>query len=178
MLTETDNSRQIERLGNGIRAYRLASGRTLAFAMIKTGRELAFALHKETAKITPSESTLTELPHALGWRIRRKKGSVAEEIQRRIRSRFFSAAGWKPAIQGFVQSATVTTFQKRLGAVLAQVDMSGRCHIELINRAGPIQEVTDRHQLLRKAVNRVFRGFAPYIKRKLGDEARAAFFRL
>ena len=59
MLTETDNSRQIDRLGNGIRAYKLASGRTLAFAMIKTGRELAFALHKETGRITPSESTST-----------------------------------------------------------------------------------------------------------------------
>ena len=178
MLTETDNSRQIDRLGNGIRAYKLASGRTLAFAMIKTGRELAFALHKETGRITPSESTLTELPHKLGWRIKRLKGSVSEEIQRRIRSRFFSAAGWKPAIHGFLQSNTVTTFQKRLGAVLAQVDMNGRCHIVLINKAGPIQQVTDKHQILRKAINDVFRGFAPYIKRKLGDDARAAFFKL
>jgi hypothetical protein len=178
MLTLSEDSRSVDRLGNAIRAYKLASGRTLAFAMIKTGRELAYALHKETAKIAPSEAKLLQLPEEQGWRIKRQKGSAMEEIYRRIRHRKFAAAGWLPAIRGFVRTDTVTTFNKRLGAVLAQVDLNGRCHIQLINRAGPIAKVMSKFGILRKAINDVFRGFAPYIKRKLGDEARKAFWKL
>ncbi len=196
MLTETDNSRQIDRLGNGIRAYKIASGRTLAFAMIKAGRELAFALHKETARITPTEETIRAVPTNAGWNMRPRPASkgtdrshevrrqiqmhqgVENMINARVRSRYFHAAGWKPAIHGFIRADTVTTFNKKLGAVIAQVDMSGKCHIIELNRAGVIQQVTDRFQILRKAVNDVFRGFAPYIKRKLGEEARKAFWKL
>lgn len=196
MVTEIDNSRQIDRIGNAIRAYKLASGRTLAFAMIKTGKELAFALHRETGKITPSEERIREVPANAGWLMRPrpkslgtdkshevrkqiiKAGGVNEMINARVRSRYFHAAGWKPAIHGFLKNNLVTTFQKRLGGVIAAVDMNGRCHIVEINRAGIIREITDRHQILRKAVNDVFRGFAPYIKRKLGEEARAAFWKI
>jgi hypothetical protein len=182
MLTTTEDSRQLDRLGNAIRAYHLASGRTLAFAMLKTGRELAFALHKETARIAPSESELLELPGKLGWRIKRGsgggRGSAMAEIFRRIKARKFAAAGWLPAIRGFVRPDTVTTLDKRLGAVLARVETTGATHITLINRAGPIEKVTAKHGILRKAVNDVFRGFAPYIRRKLGEEARRAFWKL
>ena len=212
MLTTTDDSKQLDRLGNAIRVYHLASGRTLAFAMIKTGRELAFALHKETAKITPSESSLLDLPAKLGWRIHRrfryyrdgptpksstpwtaadratfrkigrrpfKRTSTAmAEIKYRIEKRKFAASGWLPAIRGFVNQGTVTSLEKRLGAVLARVSMTGDADITLINKILKIRKVFTEHPILRKAVSDVMRGFAPYIKRKLGEEARAAFFKL
>lgn len=182
MLNTTEDSRQIDRLGNAIKAYHLASGRTLAFAMLKTGRELAFALHKETAKIAPTEVSLKELPASLGWRIKRGSGggkfSAMNEIDRRIRARKFAAAGWLPAIRGFVNPTTVTSLDKRLGAVLAHVADNGEVHITLINRTGGIETVFNKHGLLRKSTNQVFRGFAPYIHRKLGDEAVKAFFKL
>lgn len=182
MLTTEEDSHQLDRLGRGLRTYHKASGRTLAFAMIKTGRELAFALHKETAKIAPTEAELLALPGKLGWRIKRLpsragRRSAMEEIYRRIKHRKFAAAGWLPAIRGFIQRDTVTSLDKRLGAVLARVALTGEVHITLINRAGPIQKVMDKHSILRKAVNRVFMGFSPYIKRKLGEEAQKAFLR-
>jgi hypothetical protein len=179
MLVTTEDARQIDRLQGAIKAYQLASQRSLGFAMIKTGRNLAFALLAETRKITPSESELHQLPEKLGWRIKRSKGSALEEIARRIRHRFYQAAGWKPAIHGFVSDTTVTTFDRRLGAVRARVETAtGVSHIQLINRAIAINASVRKYNILRKAVNRVFAGFAPYIKRKLGEDARKAFYKI
>jgi hypothetical protein len=182
MLTTTEDSHQLDRLGNSIKAYRLASGQSLAFSMIHVARNFASALHSETARIAPSEAKLLELPGKLGWRIKRKAGggrrSAMEEIFRRIRHRKFLAAGWLPAVRGFVQTNTVTTLDKRLGAVLAQVEMTGEVHIMLINRCGGIEKETRERDLLRKAVNKTFREIAPYIKSHLGEEARRAFWKI
>ena len=182
MLTITEDSQQLDRLGNAIKAYRLASGQSLAFSMIHVARNLAYALHSETAKIAPSESKLMELPGALGWRIKRPigggKGSAMKEVYRRINARRFLAAGWLPAVRGFVQNNTVTTLDKRLGAVQAQVETTGEVHIVLINRAGGIEKETKARGLLEKAVRRVFLDIAPYIKSHLGEEARKAFWKI
>lgn len=182
MLATTEDSRQLDRIGNAIKAYRIASGQTLAFSMIHVARALAYALHSETVKIAPTEAKLLELPGALGWRIKRGLGggreSAMKAIYNRIKHRKFLGAGWLPAVRGFVQTNTVTSLDKRLGAVLAQVSNSGEVHIVLINRAGGIEKETNSRGLLRKATNRVFLRIAPYIKSHLGADARKAFWQI
>ena len=197
MLATSEESRQLDRLGKILGAYHKASGRTLAFAMIKTGRELAFALHKETVKITPTAARIEQDVSNVGWGMRprpRSKGTegshhvrsalvkyrgVQGMIAARILHRKFAASGWLPAIRAFVAPNTVTTIHRKLGACEAKVEIDqGTTHIVLINYAGPIRKVCDAHGILPKAVNTVRRGMLPYIKRKLGDEARAAFAKL
>lgn len=197
MLTTTETSHQLTRLGDAIKAYKLASGRTLAFAMIKTGREMAYALQAATAHITPSEERIRSDVRATGWTDKprpKSKGSVGSRhvhsalvkyrgingmIQARIYHRKYHAAGWKPAMQGFVGKGTVTTVNKRYGAVIANVDMNGICHIQLINRIGVIEQVMAQHpEIIKNAVGRVMIGFSPYIKKKLGEEAQRAFLNI
>lgn len=190
MLETTEDFSEVERFKKGLDAYKVASGRTLAFAMIKWGKELAFALYKETAKITPTESALIglggstpskpksgEKPKKGLWAIRRTKGGAMDELHRRVHHRKFHAVGWIPAMKGFMHS-TVHTNVRALGGVNALVNMAGEAHIILFNRAGVIAKVTRQHNLLHKAVSAVFRNAAPYIKKKLGEEARRAFWNL
>ena len=178
MLTVTEDSRQLDRLGQAIRAYKLASGRTLTFAMIKTGRELAYALHTEVKKIAPTEATIRELPSSLGWRIKRRSGAAIVEIQRRMKHLHFMQSGWLPAIRGFGRDRETTFAQtnvKKLGALIARHNDQGDVSLDLINRAGPARRIHEQHGIVRKAVAKVMRGFQPYIRRKLGDEAVKAF---
>lgn len=182
MLTTIErNSKAIDRLGRVIRAYRVASGRTLGFAMIKTAGELAGDLHRETAKIAPSIQSLQDLPSALGWRIKRTRGTVAAAILRRIHHRKYTAAGWIPAVKGFNSTRdakTVKTVNGTLGSISAFVDANGNAHITLINRAVKVDETTEKYGIVDKAVRRVMVGMSSYIKSHLGADAQRAFMQL
>lgn len=197
MLNTTDSSAQFDRLGKAIGAYKVASGRVLAFAVIKTGRELAFALFQETAKTTPTKSSLMELPAKLGWNDRSlrkhpkrtsgsawarhqiiKFGGVQEMIERRIKSRFFAASGWRPAIKGFISKGMVTTVEKRLGGLKAGVSLDGNCRIVLYNDTVVIATLFKEHGIMEKVVNRVLAGYRPYINLKLGEAAAQEFGRI
>ena len=181
MLTVTEDSKALDRLGTAIRAYKIASGRTLTFAMIKTGRELAYALHKETKKHSPTQAMIRDLPEALGWRIKRRSGKALKEIERRQRHVGFVQAGWLPAIRGFGndrETKFVHTNIKQLGAVVAQTNDNGDVSITLINRTPPAKKMMEKYGIIKTAVTRVRLGFAPYIKRKLGDDAVKAFSQL
>lgn len=198
--------RQVERLTGAIRAYEKASGRGLMFAVVKTGRELTFALHKETARIAPSVEAIKAVPEKAGWldrsRSHKRKPDSGEKqakarrelvgtesaghgiqglIAWRTRHRKFLAAGWLPALRSFVaagETGLPKEAVKKLGALIAQVQDDGNLHIRIINHAGPVRTVLERKGVLRRAVNQVFRGMNSYIRRKLGEEARKAFWNL
>lgn len=197
---------QAQRLNGAIRAYEKASGRGLTFAVIKTGRELTFALHKETVQIAPSPDTIRSVPEKAGWLDRTRRhvrrpdsGEKQEKIRRelvgsqsagrgiqgliaaRLRHRKFLAAGWLPALRGFLaagENGLPKASAKKLGALVAQVQEDGNLHLRIINHAGPVRTILQRKGVLRRAVNRVYRGMNAYIKRKLGEEARKAFWQI
>ena len=103
---------------------------------------------------------------------------VADELTRRDRHLHFMRSGWLPAIRGFgrdTENTFVKTNIKKLGAVVAQTNENGTVAITLINRAGPAKKIHDKYGIVSKAIGRVMVGFAPYIRRKLGDEAGDAF---
>lgn len=175
MLTTTETSDQLNRLGLAIRAYKVASGRTLGFAIIKAGRNLAFSLYAETRKISPSKQKLLELGPALGWRVKRKQGGALAELRRRVNSRFFHALGWLPAKKGFSKTNTVTSVRNKYGALYAVVEQTGTAHLQLVNFTGHIEKVTGRHGIMQRAVNDVLADMRPYIKTKLGQDAAIAF---
>ncbi len=99
-------------------------------------------------------------------------------IAARIMHLKFMQSGWLPAIRGFGKDRDTTfaeTNIKKLGALVVQRNEKGDVALTLINRAGPAKTIHDKYRIVPKAIARVMLGFAPYIRRKLGDEAADAF---
>lgn len=194
MIETTETFQNLDRLDRILREYHRASGRTLAFAMVKTARELAFALRSETAKISPSAAKIRALPGNTpgnnpkkakwGWAIgggnhTKRQGPVMKEIERRIHSRLFHAVGWIPSRRGLARPGQVSTVTTKYGSIVGRVDdATGICTIRLENRTGRIGLLNAKHGLLSKAIRQVMLGMKPYIERKLGEAAAAAFSRI
>lgn len=187
MLTPKENWGDLDRLSGALKAYQIASGKTLAYSMINTAGVLASSLHKETKKISPSEEKLRSVagstPSKSGdkkgmWAIKRKGGGAWAEIFRRIRKKFYQAAGWVPAIKGTRERGRITSFARPIGGIEGHVDDNGVAIITMWNRALGIAETTEKYKIMRKAITRTMLNFSSYIKRKLGEDAQKAFWKI
>ncbi len=199
MLEVSENFSPILALNAAVVAYRKASQRTLAFSIVHLGRDLSYQLRNETRKIAPPESAIYAVPGKFGWRAGsgrkhrqtgregaprarvqlQRAGGYAGLILKRIGHIGFSARGWGAAVAGFKIRDQVQTTTNRIGGVVAQVDAAtGIASIRIYNRAGIISELTDKHQLLRRAIAEVYSDFAVYIQKRLGDDAKNTFLNL
>ena len=177
MIQTTIDSTQIDRLARAVGVYSVASRKTLGYAVTKAAKELSWQLHRETAKETPSKEELLGLGEKLGWRIRRRPGKTAkQELRRRVARRKYSASGWLPAVRAFIRDGGYRSNGTPQGFAQGRIDAaSGEAVIRLVNRTAVIEQLTRSRGILQRAVSGVVANMAPYIRRKLGEDAERSF---